>query len=325
MKKNMRCSVQILPWLILLVILSFQGASQTEKIHSTIEKKSFIYAVKDSNQLGLDIYTLRGVDSMNKRPCVLFVFGGAFVTGERDDTLYNHYFNSLVENGFSVVSISYRLGMRGVKHVSKFNIKPLRNAVNMAVEDLYDATNWLITHANQFGLDTSKIILSGASSGAITVLTAEFQRRNLKAAAQVLPPGFEYTAVISFAGAVLSFDGSLKYLVNPAPYLLFHGTADKIVPYGKIRFFNIGFYGSAWIAKTFKEKNIPYYLYGEEGMGHEISVYPMFDNIPVILDFLDKFVIQKKPYQINLLFKDPNAKPLMLETPSELFKKLQTT
>jgi predicted esterase len=325
MKKNMRCSVQILSGFILLVILSFQGASQTEKIHSPIEKQSFIYAIKDSNQLGLDIYTLPGVDSMNKRPCVIFVFGGAFVTGERDDTLYNHYFNSLVENGYSVVSISYRLGMRGVKHVSKFNIKPLRNAVDMAVEDLYDATNWLITHANQFGIDTSKIILSGVSSGAITVLTAEFQRRNLKATAQVLPPGFEYTAVISFAGAVLSFDGSLKYLVNPAPYLMFHGTADKIVPYGKIQFFNIGFYGSAWIAKTFKEKNIPYYLYGEEGMGHEISVYPMFDNIPVILDFLDKFVIQKKLYQINLLFKDPNAKPLMLETPGELFKKLQTT
>jgi predicted esterase len=215
--------------------------------------------------------------------------------------------------------------MRGVQHVSKFNIKPLQNAVNMAVEDLYDATNWLNSHANQFGIDTSKIILSGSSSGAITVLTAEFQRRNEKPAAQILPPGFEYAAVISFAGAVLSFDGRLKYQIKPAPYLMFHGTADKIVVYRKIRFFNKGFYGSAWIAKTFKENNDPYYLYSEEGMGHEISVYPMFDKIPVILDFLDKYVIQKKPYQIDLLFKDPNAKPLMLLTPEELFKKLQTT
>ena len=325
MKYKFHASIKTSVCLVLLVFTGMQCISQSEKILPSIEKQSFIYSVKDSNQLGLDIYTLRTADSMSKRPCVIFVFGGAFVTGRRDDTLYNHYFNNLVENGYDVVSISYRLGMRGVKHVSKFNIAPLRNAVNMAVEDLYDATTWVITHANQFGIDTSKIILSGSSSGAITVLTAEFQRRNEKPSAQLLPVGFEYAAVISFAGAVLSFDGKLRYTIKPAPYLMFHGTADKIVVYRKIRFFNKGFYGSAWIAKTFKENNDPYYLYSEEGMGHEISVYPMFDKIPVILDFLEKYAIQKKPYQVDLLFKDPNAKPLMLLTPGELFKKLQTT
>jgi len=325
MKNKIYSSPKTSICLVLFVILRIQGISQSEKIHPSIGKQSFIYAVKDSNQLGLDVYTLHSADSMNKKPCVIFVFGGAFVTGRRDDTLYNHYFNNLVENGYDVVSISYRLGMRGVQHVSKFNIAPLRNAVNMAAEDLYDATNWVITHANQFGLDTSKIILSGSSSGAITVLTADFQRRNEKPAAQVLPPGFEYAGVISFAGAVLSFDGGLKYQIKPAPYLMFHGTADKIVPYRKIRFFNKGFYGSAWIAKTFKQNNDPYFLYSEEDMGHEISVYPMFDKIPEILDFLDKYIILKKPFQVDLLFKDPDAKPLMLLTPGELFKKLQTT
>jgi predicted esterase len=321
----MQSSIRILPGSLLLIFLCVRGISQSEKINSSIDKQSFIYATKDSNQLGLDIYTLRSADSNSKKPCIIFVFGGAFVTGRRDDTIYNHYFNSLVENGYNVASISYRLGMRGVQHVSKFNIAPLRNAVNMAVEDLYDATNWVIKHANQFGVDTSKIILSGSSSGAITVLTAEFQRRNEKPAALILPAGFEYAGVISFAGAVLSFDGRLKYQLKPAPYLMFHGTADKIVPYGKIRFFNKGFYGSSWIAKTFKENSDPYFLYSEEGMGHEISVYPMFDKIPEILDFLNKYVTLKKPYQIDLLFKDPEAKPLMLMTSAELFKKLQNS
>jgi predicted esterase len=320
-----RACYRILSAFLFLVLLHTRGISQSEKILSSIDKQSFIYAVKDTNQLGLDIYTRRSPDSIQLRPCVVFVFGGAFVAGRRDDTLYHHYFNNLVENGYNVVSISYRLGMRGVQHVSKFNIAPLRNAVNMAVEDLYDATNWVIAHANQFGIDTSKIILSGSSSGAITVLTAEFQRRNEKPAAAVLPAGFEYAGVISFAGAVLSFDGSLKYQLKPAPYLMFHGTADKIVPYQKIRFFNKGFYGSAWIAKTFKENNDPYYLYAEESMGHEISVYPMFNKIPEILDFLHQYIILKKPYQIDLLFKDPEVKPLMLLTPAELFKKLQTS
>lgn len=317
--------LQILPYFLLWVFLCYDGHSQAEKIHPSIEKQSFIYSVKDSNQLGLDIYRPYNADSINKKPCIIFIFGGAFVTGQRDDSLYNHYFNSLVEHGYDVVSISYRLGLRGVHHVSKFNIAPLRKAVNMAVEDLYDATNWVITHANQFGVDTSKIILSGSSSGAITALTADFQRRNEKPAAHLLPAGFEYAGVISFAGAILSFDGSLKYKIKPAPYLMFHGTADKIVTYRKIRLFNRGFYGSAWIAKIFKKNNNPYYLYSEEGMGHEISFYPMLDKIPVILDFLDKYIILKNSYQVDLLFKDQNAKPLMMETPDELFKKLQTT
>src|ERR1700733_1281370 len=233
MKCKFHVSTKSSACLVLLIFLRIQCISQSEKIRPSVDKQSFIYSVKDSNQLGLDIYSLHGADSSIKRPCVIFVFGGAFVTGRRDDTLYNHYFNNLVENGYDVASISYRLGMRGVKHVSKFNIAPLRNAVNMAVEDLYDATNWVIKHANQLGIDPSNIIFSGSSSGAITVLTGDFQRRNKKPAAAVLPASFEYAAVISFAGAVLSFDGSLKYQITPAPYLMFHGTADKIVPYRK--------------------------------------------------------------------------------------------
>jgi predicted esterase len=318
-------SARVFRILSIVVFLNSACFAQSEKISPSIEKQSFIYASKDTSQLGLDVYTLKAADSNSRKPCIIFVFGGAFVTGSRDDTIYHHYFNNLVENNYNVVAISYRLGMRGVQHVSKFNIAPLRNAVNMAVADLYSATSWVIKNSGRFGIDTTKIILSGSSSGAITVLTADFQRRNNYPAADILPVGFEYAGIISFAGAILDFDGSLKYAVSPSPYLMFHGTADKIVPYNKIRFFNKGFYGSAWIAKTFKEKNHPYYFYSEEGMGHEIAVYPMFDKIPVILDFLDKYIIQAKPYQTDLMFKDPNAKPMMLLSSEELFKKLQST
>jgi predicted esterase len=322
MNKNLQVLLKIPILCLLTAFVNLQGYAQSEIISAGIERQSFVYAVKDTSQLSLDVYTLKNMDSTSKKPCIIFLFGGAFVGGRRDDTLYYPYFNSLVENNYKVVSISYRLGMKGVQHVSKFNIAPLRNAVYMAVDDVFDATNWVIGHANQFGIDTSEIILSGSSSGAITVLTAEFQRRNEKPAADKLPPGFEYAGLISFSGAILSFDGRLSYQIAPAPYLMFHGTADKIVPYNKIRFFNKGFYGSCWIAKTCKEKNYAYYLYSEEGMGHEIAVLPMYNKMPVILDFLDKFIIQKKPYQINLDFKDPDEKPQMLLTSEELFKKL---
>jgi predicted esterase len=314
---HMKKYIAIFPILIVSV-----GLSQRVPIDAVILKQTFVYAVKNDSALALDVYTMKDADRAVKKPAILFMFGGAFVTGRRDDTIYNAYFNSLTENNNVVISISYRLGLRGVQHVSKFNIKPFKNAVDMAVADVYDATNWTFRHADSLGIDTSMIILSGSSSGAITTLTAEFERENEYAAATTLPAGFEYAGLITFSGAILSLKGKLTYKNPPAPRLMFHGTEDKIVPYQKIRFFNRGFYGSGWIAKYLKTHNIPYYLYSEEGMGHEIAVLPMIDKLPVILDFLDDYILQHQPYQIELNFKNPEQKPLMLQTSSELMKKL---
>ena len=307
---------------IFLVLMVSIGLSQRVPIDPGILKQTFVYAVKSDSSLALDVYRMKDADQSVKKPAVLFVFGGAFVTGQRDDSIYNAYFNSLTENKYLVISISYRLGLKGVRHVSKFNIKPLRNAVDMAVADVYDATNWVIGHADSLGIDTSKIILSGSSSGAITVLTAEFERENEYEAAALLPAGFEYAGLITFSGAILSFKGKLSFKNPPAPRLMFHGTEDNIVPYQKIKFFNKGFYGSAWIAKYMKKHGIPYYLYSEEGMGHEIAVLPMMDKLPVILSFLDDYILEHKPYEVELNFKNPDQKPLMLLSSAELMKKL---
>jgi predicted esterase len=304
------------------ILIVSVGVSQRVPIRPGILKQSFVFAVKNDSTLALDVYSMKDANRAEKKPAILFMFGGAFVTGSRDDTIYNAYFNTLTENKYLVISISYRLGLKGVKHVSKFNIKPLKNAVDMAVADVFDATNWVIGHADSLGIDTSMIILSGSSSGAITSLTAEFERKNEYAAAATLPAGFEYAGLITFSGAILSLKGKLKFKNPPAPRLMFHGTADKIVPYQKIRFFNRGFYGSAWIAKYLKKHSIPFYLYSEEGMGHEIAALPMIDKLPVILDFLNEYIRQHKPYQVELNFKNPDQKPLMLQTSAELMKKL---
>jgi predicted esterase len=289
----------------------------------SISKRTYIYAVKDSSKLGLDVYNKATNASASARPCVIFVFGGAFVGGRRDDTTYIKYFHSLAARNYTVLSISYRLGLKGVSHLSKFKTAPLRRAIDMAVEDTYDATAWAIAHAALLGIDTARIILCGSSSGAITVLEADFYKRNRKAIASRLPPAFEYAGILAFSGAILSYDGSLKYQLPPAPTLFFHGTADKIVPYNKIRFFNKGFYGSSSIASTFSKNDYPFFIYREKGLGHEVAVLPMYKNIPDILEFLDKFVMRHERLQIDLHYKDLKAKPMLTGTAKDLFKKLQ--
>jgi Carboxylesterase family len=311
-------------FLLTLLHLTYNGFSQYKSvsIHADVSKQTFTYAVKDTARLGLDVYSKSHGNPDSLRPCIIFIFGGAFIGGRRDDTLYNTYFNTLAENNYIVVSISYRLGLRG-KKVSKLNIGPLRDAIAMAVEDTYDATNWVLGNAEKYGIDTSKIILSGSSSGAITSLMADYGKRNLTSSAAKLPAGFQYAGVMAFAGAILSFDWGLKYKIKPPPTLMFYGTEDHLVPYNKIRFLNKGLYGSSWIAKTLKENDWPYEIYRAVGLGHEEAVLPMIYQLPRILDFMDRFIIQEKPYQIDFSFKDPSQKATMVVTPDEVFKKSQ--
>jgi len=289
----------------------------------SISKHTYVYAIKDSSELSLDVYSTADFIGDSARPCVIFVFGGAFVGGHRDDTTYTRYFHSLAANNYIVLSISYRLGLKGVSHLSKFNTAPLRRAIDMAVEDTYDATAWAIAHAALLRIDTSHIILCGSSSGAITVLEADFCKRNSKMIASRLPPTFEYAGILAFSGAILSYEGSLKYQLPPAPTMFFHGTADKIVPYNKIRFFNKGFYGSSSIANTFSKRNYPFFIYREKGLGHEVAVLPMYKNIPEILGFLDKFVMRRQQLQIDLHYYDMEAKPMLTETAKDLLNKLK--
>jgi hypothetical protein len=69
------------------MLFSVEGLAQVEKISDSLEKQSFIYSVKDTNWLGLDVYTLKGFDSTKLKPAIIFVFGGAFVGGRRDDSM----------------------------------------------------------------------------------------------------------------------------------------------------------------------------------------------------------------------------------------------
>lgn len=108
-------------------------------------------------------------------------------------------------------------------------------AVDMAVEDLYDATSFIVGQARAWGLDPSAVVASGSSAGAITVLQGEYERCTGSALSRRLPEGFRYAGIIAFAGAVLEKGPSGPvWREKPAPIQLFHGDADCNVPYDSI-------------------------------------------------------------------------------------------
>lgn len=300
----------LLPVVLLFLTLNLFG--------QTVEKETRLFAEKDGQALMMDIYKSDAA-TVQPQPCLVFVFGGGFKNGTRDAGLYHPYFHYFAERGFTVVSIDYRLGMKDQKAPGVFNNKPIRNAIAMAVEDLYSATNYLLEHAGELHIDPTLIIISGSSAGAITVLQADYEHRDNRPAANILPDGFRYAGVISFAGAIFSNEGVPSYNQPPAPTLFFHGSADKLVPYDKTRFLKLGMFGSKPLAKKFRSERYPYMLYSMKDIGHEVSEYPMQEFLPEIEQFISDYVFDRKRWMTDIYFKDMLRKSDTSSTPGNYY------
>ena len=262
-----------------------------------IEMQTFAYADRDST-LYLDFYQRKGDPEV--RPCVIFVFGGGFAAGSRDREFYRSYFETLARNGLKVASIDYRLGLKGIyDQVGVFNTKPLEKAIDMAVEDLYQATAFLVDRAAGLHIDPSQIVVSGSSAGAITGLHGDWYNRNKHELTKILPEGFQYSGIVAFAGAIFSTEGKPEYDTPPAPTLFFHGTEDKTVPYNKRKLLNKGFFGSNYLSKQFEKNDYRFHYIRQIGAGHEMATIPMKERLLEILRFIQTAVLNKASYQVE--------------------------
>ena len=259
----------LLLFLLLVGLGSFAQTMQT-----------YQYAERDTLQLYLDFYTPEVVH--DSTICVVYVFGGGFIGGHRDGEFEKAYFKQLVDEGFQVAAIDYRLGLRGVKKLNVTHPEPLGIAINMATEDAISAIAYLLEHAAELKVNKDWIMMVGSSAGAITSLHTDFALCNGSLNSNILPEDFRLAGVVSYAGAIFSNEGKLQYRNHaPAPTMLFHGMADGLVPYNKIEFFNIGFYGTSSLVKRFEKFGYPYFARRFEGYGHSIALAGPFtvDNL----------------------------------------------
>lgn len=271
---------------------------------------TYMYERRDTCDLYMDVYEpAKGSKTKFEgiqKPTVIFMFGGGFIHGTRDDKSYNSWFKKLTANGYRVISIDYRLGLKGANKVGVAQVNMLDNAIHMAVEDLFSATNFILENADQFGVAADNIVISGSSAGAISVMQAEYEIANKTAWASVLPEGFNYAGVMSFSGAILSREGKVDFKSEPCPVMMLHGTADKLVPYKQIAILNLGFFGGGKLVRRFEKYGLNYNMFHFVDYGHEIagSMYSTFD---LQLDFLEKNVMQKKKRIVEAWISDPDV------------------
>ena len=303
-------------WVFICLLILGGNLSAQERYQSDlfdeISVETFTYATKNGENLDLDIYLPQG-DAEDERATIIYVHGGGFSGGARDRDDVKEFCNRMANYGYVVASISYRLTRKGKPEGFSCDCPALDklNTFNMAVEDLQDATFFLIEHREQFSINPQKIILAGSSAGAETVLNTAYK-----------PPycyGLDsgpvsYAGVIGMAGAIP--DTTVIYDESAIPSLLFHGTDDNLVPYATAPHHYCSedkpgyliLHGSKTIAEKLHKLHVPYWLHTTCGGGHEMASKPMKEYLDEIVDFCYTFVVKEEGDERETIIKGKQNK-----------------
>ena len=283
---------------------------------------TYMFVQRDTCDLYLDLYRpAKGSETTfngKQKPTIIFMFGGGFTSGVRDNPRYQIWFRKMNELGYGVISIDYRLGLKGTDKVGVAQVNVLDKAIHIAVEDLFSATKFIIENAEQLGVDPANLVISGSSAGAISVMQAEYELANRTSWSDGLPADFRYAGVMSFAGAILSREGKVDYKREPAPTMMLHGTADKVVPYKQIKLFNLGFFGGAKLVRRFEKFGFNYNMYHYIDRGHIIA-----DAMRMTVDlqemFLNNNVMNGEKKIIEAWIDDPDIQNQGVQSRKEIY------
>jgi Esterase/lipase len=268
---------------------SLAGAEQDVfKVFSKGYVKSF---KKHDLDLTLDLYRPDGLSG--KKPLILFIHGGAFYIGYKDEPAYIDFCKYFASMGYVTASINYRLGF----HVSKNEIE---RAGYVALQDAHAALRFLVAHADEYDINPDLIYVAGSSAGGITALNLAFMRdderpgssRGKKAflinkadlgdiatSGNDLRTHFNIVAIANMWGAV----SDLNLLNNSHTAIVsFHGDKDTTVPYaegyplssagdGVAKMLSEEMFGSACIDKKAEEIGLRHHFYSFPGEAHAFN------------------------------------------------------
>lgn len=280
---------------------------------TSIEKTTFQYATRDTQKLQLDRIVDRSAKAAGKRPVIIFMFGGGWEGGGRDDQGFVTGLNQLASRGHTVVAIDYRLGIKIAKTKNEMTrangTEMYLRAIDWSVEDLFDATSYIVERADEWNIDKDQIVLLGGSSGATNSLVAEFNVANDTDLARThLPKGFRYAGIISMAGAFwLKANTPLTFKSTPAPIMFFHGAKDQLVTYDEHQGAFSG-YGPVYYLRKYPSPEFPKWFVDYPEGDHIVAGTPFVDCQHEIEAFLQKLVKERQKTSIHMVIYDMTPK-----------------
>jgi hypothetical protein len=121
-----------------------------------IEFTTHRYASKSGHELHLDLIIDRSASIDGKRPVLLYSFGGGWEGGDRGNKASAEMWAHFLTLGYAIVAIDYRLGIKEAKNKGEFTRENgtamYLRAIEWSVEDLFDATTFVVEHADEWGL-----------------------------------------------------------------------------------------------------------------------------------------------------------------------------
>lgn len=203
-----------------------------------------------TDSLQVDVYR-PAQDPASCRVGIVWVHGGGFTQASRDGTAEQAWGAALARRGYLLASIDYRLGTGAPFSLDEASTDPKDQAVvDDAIADARSALAWLVTNADDLGVDPDRLAVGGTSAGAMIALGA-----GLTAATGTRP-----CTIVSIAGDLdPTWVGD-----RPPATLLIHGDADQLVPYDN----------SVDARAALVEKGGTAELVTISGAGHEITGPP---------------------------------------------------
>ncbi|MDT8399744.1 MAG: carboxylesterase family protein [Pseudomonadales bacterium] len=117
--------------------------------------------------LYLNVWTAAAT-AAEKRPVMVFIFGGAFTEGAGSVPLYDGA--ALAEKGAIVVTLNYRLGPFGFfVHPALTADSEHQSSGNYGLMDMLAALRWVQSNIQAFGGDPANVTVFGQSAGAMAI------------------------------------------------------------------------------------------------------------------------------------------------------------
>jgi acetyl esterase/lipase len=201
----------------------------------------------------LDLYLPKGSGPF---PVVLIVYGGAFLFGDKADEPSKPGTDALLEHGYAVANLNYRLSGEAKAPAQ--------------IQDIKTAVRWLRAHAKEYNLNPDQQF-----SGKPVLQTHD---------APDSPESLLIDAPIQTRPDLVKLVNTLTYISSSAsPFLIQHGTEDTVVPVQQSELL----YEDLKVAIGADRVTLTLLNVASHGGG------PQFwdpANVELILHFLDKFL-----------------------------------
>jgi acetyl esterase/lipase len=122
-----------------------------------VEPQTFVYKNAGGCDIKADVY---GVPDSGRRPVAVWIHGGALIMGSRRLSPNSRVLRALLDSGFAVVSIDYRLAPE--------------TKLPGIIEDVQDAFRWIRESAGKLRIDPDRVGVCGGSAGGYLTLMTGF-------------------------------------------------------------------------------------------------------------------------------------------------------